>query len=392
MATGLAGIDAAAITGASSLNATDTTAMSIADATTLTSLSNWVGHDADSNAATAGLYYLSDGFAAVQGADATLVNNATTVVADGTDDVDTMNMSMHSAGMTITGGKGKDVITGTSGADTIDGEEADDTIAGGDGNDQFTISAGDDTITDLTTGDIVDVAADASVTATGVTAFVATVDTANLGSEAADFAIVAAAAGSTVDMDLATVGTAGTDGFTLTGGAGVDTFTGSDGADTIAGGASGDSLTGGAGVDTFVFATGGSGQAAATADVITDFTSGTDIIDYTAADGTAVALTLVAEGTKGAGQAAIAADGTATFNGADDTLAKQIIAVEAGMTAGTAVAGETAIFADPAKAANSYIFVSDGTAGVDANDLLIHIVGDQAGAITLADGNITVIA
>jgi hypothetical protein len=392
MATGLAGIDAAAITGASSLNATDTTAMSIEDATTLTSLSNWVGHDHDTDASTAGLYYLSDGFAAVQGADATLVNTATTVVATGSANVDTMNMSMHSAGMTINGLAGDDVITGTSGADTIDGGANDDTIAGGDGNDQFTISAGDDAITDLTTGDIVDVAAGATVSATGVTAFVATIDTQNLGSAAADFAIVAAAAGSTVDMDLATVTTANADGFTLTGGIGVDTFTGSDGDDTIAGGASGDSLTGGAGVDTFVFATGGSGQTAATADVIADFTSGTDIIDYTAADGTAVALTLVAEGTPGVGQAAIAADGTVTFDAADDTLTEQIIAVEAGMTAATAVAGETAIFADPASAANSYIFVSDGTAGVDANDLLIHIVGDAAGAITLAGGNITDIA
>jgi Ca2+-binding RTX toxin-like protein len=252
----LAGVDAAAITGASSLNATDTTAMSIADATTLTSLSNWVGHDADGNATTAGLYYLSDGFAAVQGADATLVNNATSVVATGTANADTMNMSMHSAGMTINGLAGDDVITGTSGADTIDGGADNDTIAGGAGNDQFTISGGNDIITDLTTGDIVDVAVTATVSATGVTAFVATINTQNLGSEAADFAIVAAATGSTVNMDLATVTTANADGFTLTGGDGVDNFTGSDGDDTITGGKGADSLTGGAGADTI---TGGTG-------------------------------------------------------------------------------------------------------------------------------------
>ncbi|MDC1193743.1 hypothetical protein N8075_06170 [Planktomarina temperata] len=151
MLTGLAGTDAAAITGASSLNATDTTAMSVANATTLTSLSNWVGHDHDGDAATAGLYYLSDGFAAVQGADATLVNTAATVVATGTAGADIMNMSMHSAGMTINGLADDDVITGTSGADTITGGTGADTITGGDGDDDFVFSTaatnGADTIT-----------------------------------------------------------------------------------------------------------------------------------------------------------------------------------------------------------------------------------------------------
>jgi hypothetical protein len=155
MASALTGLDAAAITGASSLNATDTTAMSIANATTLTSLSNWVGHDHDTDADTAGLYYLSDGFAAVQAADATLVNNATTVVATGTGAVDTMNMSMHSAGMTINGLADDDVITGTSGADTIDGGAGEDTITGGEGADTFNFNIATDsgdTITDFTTG------------------------------------------------------------------------------------------------------------------------------------------------------------------------------------------------------------------------------------------------
>ena len=101
---------------------------------------------------------------------------------------------------------------------------------------------------------------------------------------------------------------------------------------------------------------------------------------------------MVAEGTIGVGQADIAADGTVTFNAADDTIAEQIIAVEAAMTALTAVAGETAIWADPSSAANAYIFVSDGTAGVGANDLLLLIEGDAAGAITLTGGDITAIA
>ena len=157
MISALSGIDAAAITGAASLNASDTTAMTVANATTLTSLTNWVGHDHDADASTAARYYISDGFAAVQGADATLINNATTVVANGTADggntVDNMNMSMHSAGMTINGNDGADVITGTSGNDTIDAGTGNDTITGGEGNDNFVYTStadGADVIVDFT--------------------------------------------------------------------------------------------------------------------------------------------------------------------------------------------------------------------------------------------------
>lgn len=123
-----------------------------------------------------------------------------------------------------------------------------------------------------------------------------------------------------------------------------------------------------------------------------DGSTATDIIDYTAADGTAVALTLVDEGAAAAGQADIAADGTVTFDAADTTIAQQIVAVEAAMTTATAVAGETAIWTNTGDATNSYIFISDGVAGKGAGDLLIHIIGDTAIALTLSDGNITAIA
>jgi len=62
------------------------------------------------------------------------------------------------------------------------------------------------------------------------------------------------------------------------------------------------------------------------------------------------------------------------------------------MTTATAVAGEAAIWTNTGDAANSYIFISDGVAGVGETDLLIHILGDTAGALTLSDGNITAIA
>ena len=197
--------------------------------------------------------------------------------------------------------------------------------------------------------------------------------------------------------DSITVGAAT---FTILGGAGDDTITGNTGADTIngdagndtiIGGLGTDTLTGGDGVDTFIFETGGLGAAASatTFETIKDFTSGTDIINYTDAGRAAdVALTLVKEGTNAnAGQAAISATGLASFNSADDTLAEKLTAVEAGMTAATATAGEVAVFND---AGNAYLFISDGTAGLDANDELIQLTGITATTgIVLSGGDIT---
>ena len=178
----------------------------------------------------------------------------------------TFDFSAQTEALGITGDAADNVIVGGGDADTIDGGAGDDTITGGAGadtltggagDDQFTVDAGDNTITDLSTGDIVDVADGATVSATGVTAFTATADTQNLGSAAADFEIVAAAAGATVNMNLATVITAASDGFTLTGGAEVDVLTGSDGDDVITGGAGDDRIIGGAGADSL---TGGTGE------------------------------------------------------------------------------------------------------------------------------------
>jgi hypothetical protein len=141
IAAALVGIDGSAITGASTLVATDATTMSVADAATLTSLSNWEGHDHDSDDTTDAVYYIEDKAAVVMEADATLLNNAFTVVANGTTESDNINLSMHSAGMSINGAAGVDTITGTSGADTINGGAGADTINGGEGADTFVFAA-----------------------------------------------------------------------------------------------------------------------------------------------------------------------------------------------------------------------------------------------------------
>jgi hypothetical protein len=158
-------------------------------------------------------------------------------------------------------------------------------------------------------------------------------------------------------------------------------------ADAITGGAGADILTGGAGGDTFTFAAGASGIPSTTGnfDTIIGYETGSDVIDGPGA------LTLVAEGTLGAAQAAISATGLASFNVADNTLALRIVAVEAGMTAATAVANETAVFNF---GGDAYVFISDGTAGVGANDVLIKLTGISVstGMTVSGGGDITAIA
>lgn len=172
---------------------------------------------------------------------------------------------------------------------------------------------------------------------------------------------------------------------TLTGTAGADTIVGGSVNDVIVGGAGQDVLTGGLGADTFTFANTATGTPTALLfDTITDYLSGSDIIDGPGN------LTLVAEGSGAAGQAVISATGRATFNIADSTLALRLVAVEAAMTAATAVANETAVFNF---GADSYVFISDGTAGVGATDVLIKITGiTTATGLTVVGGDIVTIA
>lgn len=181
-------------------------------------------------------------------------------------------------------------------------------------------------------------------------------------------------------------------GATVTGGNGVDNIVGTqlndvikggEGADFITGGAGADTLSGGAGADTFTFAQGASGTPSATNfDTITDFGKASDIIDFTAV------LSIQANGTSSAGTAAINAEGIATFNSADVTLAQQIVAVQAGIVAGGNTNGELAIFQN---GSDSYIFVSDGVNGVDANDVLIKLTGVTGlSDSTIAADNLTI--
>ncbi|MDA7821933.1 hypothetical protein N9A37_04495, partial [Gammaproteobacteria bacterium] len=72
------------------------------------------------------------------------------------------------------------------------------------------------------------------------------------------------------------IGSGGND--TLNGGAGDDTLYGEDGDDTLDGGAGADTYTGGAGIDVFTIKANEGGASISGADVVTDFTDGTDLI------------------------------------------------------------------------------------------------------------------
>jgi len=204
------------------------------------------------------------------------------------------------------------------------------------------------------------------------------------------------AADLTGDLIVDLSGFTGTQGVTVTGGAGTNNLTGTgladilkggDRADTITGGAGADSLTGGAGADTFVFAAANftaasSAALVAAADKITDFATSSDIINWGAN------LSVVQNGAAIGGNAAINAEGVASFAATDDTLAEQVTAVEAAIAATGNANGATAFWEN---GGNTYVFISEGTNGVGAGDALIELTGVTGlSDSTIATTNLTI--
>jgi Ca2+-binding RTX toxin-like protein len=212
------------------------------------------------------------------------------------------------------------------------------------------------------------------------------------------------AANSTIVANMTGSSTASS---TLVGSAGSDTITGGAAADSITGGVGYDTLTGGAGADSFLFANSATGTPSATGnafDIIADYQSGIDIIEAGTVFGTAAgAITLLespntthAGGVAQAGKAWVAS-GVVSFHISDNTLALRLIAVEnaiadlnADGTAADAAAGDTLVFGF---GSDSYIFISDATAGVGTTDVLVRLTGIAASSstdsLTIANGNIT---
>ena len=95
----------------------------------------------------------------------------------------------------------------------------------------------------------------------------------------------------------------------------------------------------------------------------------------------------------GVGTAQISAQGVATFDVADTTLAQHISAVASALGAGAA--GGSVVWAEPdtnGGQAHSYLYITDGFAGASSTDLLVELVGvPVTGGITVSGGNITAI-
>jgi Ca2+-binding RTX toxin-like protein len=171
-------------------------------------------------------------------------------------------------------------------------------------------------------------------------------------------------------------------------GAGDDTIDAGGAVDNITGGAGQDTITGGAGADIFVYASGDSilgtitERASSGADIITDFASESDIIDY--------AATLAIGGnhtTAGAARAQITeASGLAVFHTDDDTFAERLVAVAASLNEGV-TDGHSAMFTDGTE---TYVYIIDATAGNTTGDTLIHL--DEFAGATMAfdSGNLTI--
>ncbi|NBW61591.1 MAG: hypothetical protein EBR31_07765, partial [Methylophilaceae bacterium] len=159
------------------------------------------------------------------------------------------------------------------------------------------------------------------------------------------------------------------------------------------GGVGADSLTGGLGSDTFVFIAGDTGQKDKTFDIIQDYTKGAlgtgDLIDY--------ASTLSVGGsnaTATATQASInSSTGVASFAAGSGTkLADALADIATSFTAATNSPGEFAFFRVN-NAGNFYMFISDGTAGLGANDVVIQLVGiTSINGIDLNSGDLTIVS
>jgi serralysin len=266
----------------------------------------------------------------------------------------------------LTGGTVGGTLNGDAGDDTITGSAFDDVIFGG---------TGADTINGLGGNDFVYYRASTAQVTVNLTTNV------NTGGEAQGDLL------SNVENILGS-----NFGDTITGNGSNNRLLGQDGNDRLDGAAGADVLTGGNGSDSFVFAFGQSGTTATTADQIADYAKGVagvgdkiDMTDALSVGGLNTAAT--------ATQASInQTTGIASFAaGSGTTLADALADIATSMTAGTDAAGEFAFFKVDGLG-NFYQFISDGVAGVGANDVLVQLTNvTTINTISLAGGDLTIL-
>ena len=285
--------------------------------------------DADSVTTTYQAGLIFDGSNTTKASAVTVTSNYGNTLSSYSANIVSINAAGHSNAMKIVGNTKNNYIAGTekndtidggSGSDTIEGGKGNDILTGGSGKDVFIYNSGDgnDTITDYTMGEDTLKVVGASIgtyTVSGNNAIIkvgsGNITLKDVGekeiviADAEDHArvyrngliyggtSVARAKSLTVTSaytgDLASYGanvvsidaSARTSAIELVGNAGnnyiaggtkADTIEGGDGDDTIVGNKGNDTLTGGAGNDVFIYDSGDG------SDVITDYTSGEDII------------------------------------------------------------------------------------------------------------------
>ncbi len=301
-----------------------------------------------------------------------------------------INGTGNTLGNSLLGNSAANVLTGAGGADTLDG---------GSGNDIYFVGTSSDytgdVINDASGTDELRFAAAAADTLT-LTSSVTGIERIVVGTGTATTATTTATTAINVNTAVITTaisitGNAGAN--SLTSGNGNDSLIGNAGSDTLTGGLGADSLTGGTGSDVFVFSAGQSGQTTSF-DTISDLAKGAvgtgDLIDYSAA------LTIGgSNATATSSQASInTSTGVTIFASLSGTTLSDALAdITARFTAATDTAGEFAFFKVNATG-NYYLFISDGTAGVTANDVVVQLVGVTAiSSINyLASGNLTITA
>lgn len=183
----------------------------------------------------------------------------------------------------IDGGQGGDIITGSSGADTIWGKAGNDILNGGAGDDVFRYagSSGFDTIDGGLGTD--EVRATQNGTMIGLRS-VTGIETISANGYT-DVTIGGSASADTLDFSTVTL-----TGITrIDAGNSNDTVIGSSAGDVIDGGGHRDLLTGGGGADVFDYDATSDSTVGALRDVISDFATGTDIIDLSGIDADIVA-------------------------------------------------------------------------------------------------------
>jgi len=195
----------------------------------------------------------------------------------------------------------------------------------------------------------------------------------------------------TFNFKTAAVAAATTAGANVMGTSGKDNLAGTNLNDVFKGGKGDDMLSGRLGSDKFVYVAGDTSNGTKSTELIFDFATGAkgvgDVIDYSAfltVGGSASAAT--------ATQASInQVTGMATFAaGSGQSVLDAITDIALRFTAAGNAAGEFALFKTPTFT-GTYLFISDGQAGVTAGDVVVGLCGvSQVKSIDLTNGDLTI--